>query len=81
MSFQNSMASMQMLSARSIAAEKAYVGCLITAGTLLDRADIRVNPQELYTPELAIILQAIIELYEEGVQADIVTLAQKLTDK
>ncbi len=81
MSFQNWASSMQMLSARSIAAEKAYVGCLITAWTLLERADIRVNPQELNTPELSVILTAIVELYEEWVQADAITLAQKLTDK
>lgn len=70
-----------MLSARAVSSERAYIGCLITAWTVLERADIRVNPQELYTPELAMILTSLIELHEEGVQADLITLAQRLTDK
>lgn len=77
----NSNSSIQMLSAQSISAERAYIGCLITAWTILERTDIRVNPQELYTVELGIILQAIIDLRDEGTQADLITLAQKLTDK
>ena len=81
MSFHNSASSIQMLSARAVSSERAYIGCLITAWTILERTDIRVNPQELYTPELSIILQALIDLHEAWVQADLITLAQRLTDK
>lgn len=81
MSFVNSNSSVQYLAAQATPVERAYVWCLISGWTVIERNDIRVNPQELYVPELGIILTAIIELYDEGVSPDMVSIAQRLTDK
>lgn len=81
MSFTHSASSMKYLTASTWVAEKAYVWCLLMSWEVLERKDIRVGVQEIYTPELAIILESIIELREEGVVADIVSVVQRLVDK
>lgn len=81
MSFINTISSFQVLVSQANAAERAYIGCLLTAWTLLEAQDIRITPEEIYTPELAIILDAIIELNRDGIIADTITVRQKLIDK
>lgn len=81
MSFVNTNSSMQYLAAQAKPVERAYVWCLMAWWARIERNDIRINPQELYDPSVSMVLSAIIELYEDGVTPDLVSIAQKLTDK
>lgn len=81
MSFQNTATSYRVLTASASAAEKAYLGCLLMGGTTLERNDIRVVQDDFYTPEHWIIFQCIKDIYDEGGNADLIQVAQKIADK
>lgn len=81
MSFQNKATSYAVLGANAVAAERAYLGCLLMAGATMDKNDIRVVPDDFYDSSHAHILESIQKIYDEGGVPDLIQVSQKIAEK